>query len=62
MRVGQRFLKSIFTIKIIQSAEQTYLSHFLPVSFRIQWSFCQENGMFFGSNAELVVESVMPDL
>ena len=39
-----------------------YLGHFLPVCLGIQWSFRQENGMFFGSNAELVVESVMPDL
>ena len=39
-----------------------YLGHFLPVCLGIQWSFRQENGMFFGSNAELIVESVMPDL
>merc|ERR1712168_161522 len=38
------------------------LRHLLPVSFRIKWSFGQQDGMFFGSDSKFIVEGMMPDL
>ena len=39
-----------------------YLSHLFSVSFGVEWSFCQQNWMFFRRYSQLVVEGVMPDL
>merc|ERR1711971_695109 len=38
------------------------LSHLLPVSFGVEGSLSQENRVLLGSNTELIVEGVMPDL
>jgi len=37
------------------------LGHLLSVSFGIEGSFGQENGVLFGGNTQFVVEGVMPD-
>ncbi len=37
------------------------LSHFLPVGLWIERSLGEENGVFVGCDAELVVECVVPD-
>merc|ERR1711923_166043 len=38
------------------------LGHLLPVSFGVEGSLSQEDGVFLRSNTELIVEGVMPDL
>ena len=38
------------------------LGHFLTVGFRVEWSLGKEDGVLLGSNTELVVEGMMPDL
>merc|ERR1712012_1142169 len=38
------------------------LSHLLTVSLGVEGSLSEEDGLFLGSNTELVVEGVMPDL
>jgi len=38
------------------------LGHLLPVSFWVEGSLSEENGVFLGGNSELIVEGVMPDL
>jgi hypothetical protein len=38
------------------------LGHLLTIGLGVQGSLSQEDGMFLGSNTELVVEGVMPDL
>ena len=38
------------------------LRHFLAIGFGVQRSLRQQNGVFFWSDSELVIECVMPDL
>lgn len=38
------------------------LGHLFPVSLGVEWSFGKEDWVFFWSDTEFVVESVMPDL
>jgi len=38
------------------------LGHLFSVGLGVKGGFSEENGVFFGSNSELVVEGVMPDL
>merc|ERR1712038_1000847 len=38
------------------------LGHLLPVGLGVQWGLSQEDGLLLWGNAELIVESVMPDL
>ena len=39
-----------------------YLGHFLTVSLRVEGSLGQEDGVFLGGDAELIVKGVVPDL
>ena len=38
------------------------LGHLLPVGLGVEGSLCQENGVFFRGDTELIVEGVMPNL
>ena len=40
----------------------SHLGHLLTVSLGVEGSFSQEDGVFLGSHAQLVVEGVVPDL
>ena len=39
-----------------------YLGHLLSVGLGIEWSLGEQDGMFLGSDTQLVVEGVVPDL
>jgi len=38
------------------------LSHLFPVSFWVEWSLSEEDGVFLWGNSQFIVEGVMPDL
>ena len=38
------------------------LRHFLAISLGVEGSLCEENWVLLGSNTQLIVECVMPDL
>ncbi len=38
------------------------LGHLFPVSFWVERSLSEENGVFLWGNSQLIVEGVMPDL
>ena len=59
------FVKASFTPATsaeTKTVQHAYLGHFLPVSFRVQWCFGQQDWMFFWCNTEFIVEGMMPDL
>ena len=39
-----------------------YLRHLLSVGFGIEWGLSEQDGVLLGSNSQLVVEGVVPDL
>jgi hypothetical protein len=41
---------------------KAHLCHLLSIGFGIEGSFGEKDGVFFRSNSQLIVESVMPDL
>jgi len=40
----------------------SYLSHLLTVGFGVERGLSEKDGVLLGSDTELIVESVMPDL
>jgi hypothetical protein len=57
---GQYGLDSDVHGRAVEGLEHD-LGHLLPVSFWVEGSLSEEDGVFLGGNSQLIVESVMPD-
>ena len=58
---GQHFLDGHVHGGCVEGFEHD-LGHLLPVSLRVEGSFCEQDEVFLGSHTQLIVGGVVPDL
>ena len=59
MKQSQQFF---FLVLHAREKSLKYLCHLFPVGFWVYRSFCQQNWVFLGRDADLVVKGVVPNL